>query len=106
MFLPHIQTQPAAEPAPVVVSPVPIVISRNHKPTTDRDACIDVLCGDSWLPLSYHDNATTAVDAFHRMSRFDKWGNVEERFRILCHVLDLNEFESIAIEQPKRDWEL
>lgn len=92
-FLPH-EPQPAA-----AVSPIPIVISRQRHPSIDRGACLDVLCGSSWLPYSYHENAAAAVSAFNAFGWSDR--QEPERWRVLCHALELGEFESVAISQPE-----
>lgn len=107
MFLPHIQT---AEPAPVIVSPaivspIPIIVSRRTSPNLDRGCCLDVLSGNSWFPVSFHHTIGDAIKAFHALPYHFLWGNVQERWRILCHRLDLGEFATVATEQPQDVWE-
>lgn len=103
MFLPHILS--VAEPVPAVASPIPIIISKTKSPTTGRGAAIDVRSGSAWLPLSFHDNAQDALEAFNNLSPLKAWGNVAERFRIDCHRLDLGTLATIATERPLCDWE-
>jgi len=80
--------------------PIAIVISRCKNPRLDRGACLDVKSGSSWFPMSYHDNATQALDAFNRLPFFAR-KHETERWRVLSHVLDLGALASVATEQPE-----
>ena len=107
MFLPHIVTREraaAAEPFQVPAGPVctvPIVISRNVHPRIDRGAALQVKHGVTWFDYSYHENAAAAVLEFNR----PKYGVVGPEFwRVLCHELDLMEFQPVAIRQPDEVW--
>ncbi len=109
MFLPHLTANnnaTAAEPAPGIVSPIPIVISRCANPRIDRGAVLDVLNGSTWLIHSFYDNGPAALAGFNNLSRIELWGSPEKRFRVLCHRLDLQELEPIAQEQPRASWEV
>lgn len=105
MFLPHIAARQRAEesqlPAADAVSPIPIVISRQNHPRIDRGSSLQVQHGESWFSFSYHDNAADAVAAFQRPMH----GVVGPEFwRVLCHELDLVEFQPVAIRQPAEVW--
>jgi hypothetical protein len=107
MFLPHLTSNNAtAEPASGIVSPIPIVISRQTHSRIDRGAVLDVLNGSTWLIHSFYDNGPAALAGFNNLSRIELWGNPAERFRVLCHRLDLQELEPIAQEQPRASWEV
>lgn len=114
MFLPHIVARQraaaaaaaaAAEPLQVPagpVSPVAIVISRQCHPRIDRGTALQVLQGSTWLSFSYAHNAAESVAAFNAFGWRDR--QEPERWRILCHELDLGEFQPVAIRQPAEVW--
>ena len=108
MFLPHLTSNnaTAAEPAPVIVSPIPIVISRQKHTRIDRGAVLYVLNGSTWLIHSFYENGPAALAGFKKLSPIELWGNPAERFRVLCHRLDLQELEPIAQEQPRPSWDV
>ncbi len=108
MFLPHLTAinPTAAEPAPRIVSPIPIVISRQNHSRLDRGAVLDVLVGKTWLCHSFHNNGPAALKRFENLPSHELWGDPEKRFRVLCHRLDLKELATIAQEPAPESWEV
>jgi len=106
MFLPHIAARPAADPLPVaspITSPITIQIQRDCRPAVDRGASLDVKQGSCWFPYSYHANAETALEAFNAFGWTVRQS--PERWRVLCHRLDVGSLDAVAREPERAAWE-
>lgn len=107
MFLPHLSRcgapqVPAASVA-VPVCPVPVIVSKQRHPRLDRGCVLDCRFDErcQWIPFSYHSTVADAVRAFDALPHHCVWGDMETRWRILAHELDLGEYGPLAVRQPE-----